>query len=197
MLTNAILTFPRQTASSLITIYQKHISPHKGFSCAYRVMSHGESCSQYTKRLILEQGLGRSLPLIRERFQACKAASQTLKARRQHCRTIQSENSEENNEMDVPDAGQEPADDRARQPKNNGRSSGSRSVTNSADTSNFCADSSCDSLYCADLGCDAIDCTSVECGAIDCGSLDCGGADCSSFDCGDCSGCGDFGSCSS
>jgi putative component of membrane protein insertase Oxa1/YidC/SpoIIIJ protein YidD len=186
MQTNAISTFPRQTASSLITIYQKHISPHKGFSCAYRVMSNGESCSQYTKRLILEQGLGRSLPLIRERFQACKAASQTLKARRQNCHAIQSESSEGDNEPDVPTEGQEPEGNRR---KNNGRSSSSRSVTNSTDTSNFCADSSCDSLYCTDLGCDA----------IDCGSLDCGGANCSSFDCGDCGGgdcgsCGDFGS---
>ncbi|WP_338027215.1 membrane protein insertion efficiency factor YidD [Trichormus azollae] len=36
--------------------YQIHISPHKGFQCAHRVLYGSESCSQYIKRVIAEEG---------------------------------------------------------------------------------------------------------------------------------------------
>lgn len=77
--------FSRETASSFISLYQKYLSPHKGFSCAYRVLHRSESCSQYAKRMILEQGLSRAVPLVRQRFRDCRAANETLQTRRQRC----------------------------------------------------------------------------------------------------------------
>ncbi|GAA6619568.1 hypothetical protein NUACC26_053820 [Scytonema sp. NUACC26] len=47
----------RQISVAAITQYQKHISPHKGFSCAHRILYGGESCSQYIKRVIAREGL--------------------------------------------------------------------------------------------------------------------------------------------
>lgn len=71
----------RSLSVKLIESYQKYISPKKGFSCAYRVLHVRESCSQYAKRQIREQGLINAMPLIRQRFQACKSASFALKTR--------------------------------------------------------------------------------------------------------------------
>jgi len=71
----------RFVSIQLIEIYQKYISPNKGFSCAYRIYQRGESCSQYAKRQIRKQGLLKALPLIRSRFQDCKVASLTQQNR--------------------------------------------------------------------------------------------------------------------
>jgi putative component of membrane protein insertase Oxa1/YidC/SpoIIIJ protein YidD len=72
-------TLPRQAAASLINIYQRYISPRKGFSCAHRILHQGESCSQYTKQIILSHGPKDGLGLIRQRFRDCKAAHLTLR----------------------------------------------------------------------------------------------------------------------
>lgn len=61
--------------------YQKYISPHKGFACAYRVLHDGNSCSQAGKELIQEFGVIKAIPLIRKQFQDCKSASLVLKSR--------------------------------------------------------------------------------------------------------------------
>lgn len=73
----------RNTASLLITGYQKHLSPYKGFSCAHRVLYGGDSCSQFTKRAVLERGITAGLMIARDRFQACKAANKILKSSRE------------------------------------------------------------------------------------------------------------------
>jgi len=61
-----------------ITGYQKYLSPYKGFCCAHRVWHGDLSCSEYTKQTLLQNGVWRSLPKIRARFQACKAAALAL-----------------------------------------------------------------------------------------------------------------------
>lgn len=70
----------RKTAAFLISGYQKYLSPRKGYSCAHRVLYSGESCSQYVKRTILEQGLINAVYLSRQRFTACKSAHLILTA---------------------------------------------------------------------------------------------------------------------
>lgn len=69
----------RQAASTLISVYQRHLSPHKGFACAHRVLHRGDSCSQYAKCLILDRGWGEAIPLIRQRFRDCREAYQILR----------------------------------------------------------------------------------------------------------------------
>lgn len=207
----------RQTASTFINIYQKQLSPYKGFSCAYRVLHCSESCSQYTKRVISELGIGQALPLIQLRFQACKAANQTLKVQRQ-CRLKQQRDrstvptwfvnqvgtvddvdneSLNGNETDAPGETLAPDDSQPKQPRNGMSGSvrtppavnkaGSTGTTNQ----NTYSDWNCNGLDCTSLGCDAIDCSSTNCSSMDCNTGASQGCDCNSVDCGSC----DFGSC--
>ncbi len=58
--------------------YQRYISPHKGFCCAYRVATGEDSCSEYVKQVIIRNGLFRSLSEIRRRFRDCKKSARYL-----------------------------------------------------------------------------------------------------------------------
>lgn len=184
----------RQTASALITSYQKHISPKKGFSCAHRVLHGGESCSQYIKRTILKQGLIRAIRLSRQRLQACKAANQVLRARRKNWLQMQAED---------PDNEELESDEESKQSEkiNNGNFK-KHSVVNRHSRNRNCSDSdctdfSCSSLDCANLGCEVLSivpdcsvgcCSAAHSSGADCSVIDCSGADCSVMAC-------DFGSC--
>ena len=68
----------RTVAASTITGYQRYLSPHKGFQCAYRARFGGASCSEAVKLFILDHGLLGAYPLIRERFLGCSAAFELL-----------------------------------------------------------------------------------------------------------------------
>jgi putative component of membrane protein insertase Oxa1/YidC/SpoIIIJ protein YidD len=65
---------------SLISFYQKSISPYKGYSCAHRALHNGMSCSEWGKRAIIRVGIYRFFPLMRRIFKACKKAYQLLKS---------------------------------------------------------------------------------------------------------------------
>lgn len=58
----------------LITLYQKYLSPHKGFKCAYACYHNSLSCSGAVKKIIAEQGLISGWPLICKQFQDCRLA---------------------------------------------------------------------------------------------------------------------------
>ena len=63
----------------LIGVYQRYISPRKGFCCAYRVRHRSrDSCSQYARRAISKLGLLPGVRLLRRRFDKCRHASQVL-----------------------------------------------------------------------------------------------------------------------
>lgn len=62
-------------ALALIVIYQKAISPVKGFSCAHRYQHGGLSCSEYVKQVVLRKGIVSGYREIRSRFHACKSAA--------------------------------------------------------------------------------------------------------------------------
>src|SRR4051812_39328631 len=67
-------------AIAAINGYQRHISPRKGYRCAHRKLHGEDSCSQYIKRAVELEGLGRALSLAPARFKACSAASRILRA---------------------------------------------------------------------------------------------------------------------
>ncbi len=69
-----------RTALGGIWVYQRYVSPRKGFRCAYSVLHGGTGCSGYVKFAIRDHGLWAAIPKIRERFRDCKAASRTLRA---------------------------------------------------------------------------------------------------------------------
>jgi len=66
----------------LITFYQRFISPYKGFTCAHHARHKKGSCSHAVKALIADNGLIKSLPLIRVRFKECSEAYESIKESR-------------------------------------------------------------------------------------------------------------------
>ncbi len=55
-----------------ITLYQRWLSPFKGFRCAYAAFYGAESCSVAIAQIIREQGVGS--PAIAAQFTACRQA---------------------------------------------------------------------------------------------------------------------------
>jgi len=62
----------------LITLYQRYISPYKGFRCAYAACHDSKSCSAIIKNIIVEHGLLAGWPLIKQQFNNCHLAYQAL-----------------------------------------------------------------------------------------------------------------------
>ena len=63
-----------------IAWYQRKISPRKGWRCAYARLHGGAGCSGFAREAIASYGLRNAMPLVRERFDDCKKAGQTLRA---------------------------------------------------------------------------------------------------------------------
>lgn len=61
-----------------IIVYQKLISPLKGFRCAHKALHGGDSCSEYGKNILIRHGVRRFVPMMRERFRACNDAWREL-----------------------------------------------------------------------------------------------------------------------
>lgn len=64
----------RSCLLALIAGYQRFISPHKGFACAYRVHTGRASCSQLGYRAVRRYGFWKGLVLIRQRTVRCGVA---------------------------------------------------------------------------------------------------------------------------
>jgi putative component of membrane protein insertase Oxa1/YidC/SpoIIIJ protein YidD len=58
-------------ALAAIRGYQRWISPHKGFRCALRAVTGGDSCSSYGYLVIARFGLSRGLGLLDRRLELC------------------------------------------------------------------------------------------------------------------------------
>lgn len=61
-----------------IKLYQRYISPFKGFRCAYGVMYGGNSCSKEIYKILETQGLIRGIPLARSQLGKCSVAYKIL-----------------------------------------------------------------------------------------------------------------------
>lgn len=81
--------------------YQKYVSPHKGFCCAYRKLHGTESCSEFLRQAVQVQGLVAAIPLFQERLAACKQAHLTLQAQAQ-AEEEEPEANQENQESQTP-----------------------------------------------------------------------------------------------
>ena len=208
----------RGLAVTAISGYQKFISPHKGFSCAHRVLYGCESCSQYFKQVIAEEGLLTAIANAKGRFQGCREANEILKKRRGTCQArrqyyasrlpVTTATVESN-----PDVAEEPEDTGEPSKQKLGGSQWGRKQQKQANNNNNNGGGNnncdrCDYVDCSDCGY-ALDvlpnncgsdrnCPDLSCPDLSCGNGDClSGMDCSGLDCGglDCSGCGDCGSC--
>lgn len=61
----------REPALAAIGVYQRYISPHKGFCCAYRAHTGAASCSMLGARVIRRHGLFAGCVLLRRRLERC------------------------------------------------------------------------------------------------------------------------------
>ena len=61
--------------------YKRHLSPRKGFACAYRVHLGACSCSTLGLRAISRYGAWRGLGVLQLRLQQCRLAAEELRAR--------------------------------------------------------------------------------------------------------------------
>ncbi len=72
-----------------IRAYKRHVSPRKGFACAYRVHQGGCSCSTLGLRAIARYGAWRGLGVLRLRLQQCHLVAQDARERRFAARVAQ------------------------------------------------------------------------------------------------------------
>lgn len=63
----------------LIDLYQRQLSPRKGFRCAYGSLYGAGTCSSIGKQIMREGGVFAFLRLMPEQFAACKAATMQLR----------------------------------------------------------------------------------------------------------------------
>jgi uncharacterized protein len=63
----------RRVLLASIRAYQRWLSPHKGFVCAFRVHTGRDSCSAYGYRVIARYGVPAGLVLLRRRLADCGA----------------------------------------------------------------------------------------------------------------------------
>ena len=61
--------------------YKRHVSPRKGFACAYRVHLGACSCSTLGLRAISRYGAWRGLGVLRLRLQQCHLVAEDLRTR--------------------------------------------------------------------------------------------------------------------
>ena len=64
----------RSSALCAIRFYQRYLSPHKGFACAYRVHTGRCGCSQLGYRAIRRFGVGKGWLVLRQRTWLCGVA---------------------------------------------------------------------------------------------------------------------------
>ena len=162
--------WPSYAVATLITGYQKYLSPFKGFSCAHRVLHGSESCSQYVKQAILQRGLSAAWPDSRQRFRGCRSAYLTIMASRDDQNLIDNEGTE---------------DDRNKNKRNSDYccSPNSNSIPCPADcfeVLNFpCVPQTIRAIDCDLASCDlpSFDLAACDIGACDIGGCDIGGCD--------------------
>ena len=195
--------------------YQKYISPRKGFSCAHRHLYGGESCSQYIKQLVAEEGLFAAVRASRQRFAACREANQTLRALASSSPPPDSPEPDDLPPDDLPPEDPKPdelpTDDpppknpqpkspplKNPQPKSPPPKSclpqskkRAKPQPNQNCDDGACAEAACEApFYCMPEDCslwETADCSpDIDCSGADCSGADCSGADCSGADCGSC-----------
>jgi len=61
----------RELALATIGVYQRYVSPYKGFCCAYRAHTGRASCSALGARVIRRHGVLAGCVLLRQRLRRC------------------------------------------------------------------------------------------------------------------------------
>lgn len=75
---------------AMIAVYQRRVSPHKGYICAMRARTGGRSCSSYAARAIARAGVGAGAILLQRRLRACSGAAAIFEQRAERDPPLQS-----------------------------------------------------------------------------------------------------------
>jgi putative component of membrane protein insertase Oxa1/YidC/SpoIIIJ protein YidD len=65
----------KRLALLAIALYQRHLSPRKGYGCAYRLCTGRRGCSAFGARAIRVHGVRGGVALLRERMALCASAA--------------------------------------------------------------------------------------------------------------------------
>ena len=76
------MTPARDLLLAAIRGYRRHLSPRKGFACAYRVHEGCASCSALGLRAVSRYGAWRGLGVLRLRLEQCHLVAEEHRARR-------------------------------------------------------------------------------------------------------------------
>lgn len=66
-------------AIAMINRYKSSVSPYKGYTCPHRLVYGEESCSDFVKRVLIQQSLSEALNSSYHRFKACNQARHILR----------------------------------------------------------------------------------------------------------------------
>lgn len=94
-----VLACMKPAALWAIEGYQRWISPHKGYRCAYGAL-YGTSCSPFAKKAICDYGLIGGLILLRQQFRNCHDAAVRVRSGVCQVRGARAEDSDECIESD-------------------------------------------------------------------------------------------------
>lgn len=100
------------SASAAIGIYQRYISPHKGFCCAYRVHTGKRSCSAYAQGIVERVGALALFTAMPRQFARCKEAYMALSEAKNRKRLFKNKENESSSwgDCDVIDCTDIPCD---------------------------------------------------------------------------------------
>jgi uncharacterized protein len=73
-------TIAASMADNAIGVYQRYISPYKGFCCAYRAHTGKRSCSAYGRAVVQKLGLLALLAALPKQFERCQVAYRNMAA---------------------------------------------------------------------------------------------------------------------
>ena len=76
------MSLARSLLLAAIHGYRRHLSPRKGFACAYRVHEGCASCSALGLRAISRYGAWRGLGVLRLRLEQCRLVAEEQRPRR-------------------------------------------------------------------------------------------------------------------
>ena len=77
---NTVTKISDKTALTLISGYQRHLSPIKGFKCAAGQVYGNTTCSAAIKAIVQHHGLVAGFPAIQQQLKNCHTAAQHIKA---------------------------------------------------------------------------------------------------------------------
>lgn len=74
--------YTARVALGMIDLYQRWVSPHKGWRCAHALHTGRRGCSALGARAIRRHGVWRGLGVLRRRFDACALSHEQLRLAR-------------------------------------------------------------------------------------------------------------------